>query len=94
MRRSLNQSHTCPTCVDERAQLDNTLFEKNPVRCGTVVAVAANLAYFLASLLHPFMPRASEELLKQLNAPVRSTRGILWSIRAGTAERSRSHADG
>jgi len=77
--------------VGGRGQLDNTLFEKNPVRCGTVVAVAVNLAYHLASLLHPFMPRASDELLKQLNAPVRAARG-----RPGgggdAAEHSRSRA--
>jgi methionyl-tRNA synthetase len=53
------------------AKLDNALFEADRVRCGTILAVAVNLVYHLASLLHPFMPGTSDDMLKQLHAPVR-----------------------
>ena len=53
-------------------QLDNAMYENDRARCGTIVAVAVNLVYHLASLLHPFMPEASVQMLEQLNAPVRA----------------------
>lgn len=51
-------------------KLDNTLFEKNPKRCGAVINVACNIIYTLASLIHPFMPSTSDSILTQLNAPL------------------------
>jgi methionyl-tRNA synthetase len=52
-------------------KLDNNLFEQNPIRCQTVMVVAVNLIYLLSALLYPYIPSSSEEMCKQLNAPMR-----------------------
>lgn len=50
--------------------MDNSLFESNKERCGTILAISVNVIYHLASLLYPYMPSTSEAILKQLFAPV------------------------
>ena len=50
--------------------LNNALYENDNARCGTLIAIAVNLAYVLASLIHPYMPSASDTILKQIHAPV------------------------
>ncbi|KAI9591155.1 tRNA synthetases class I (M)-domain-containing protein [Syncephalis fuscata] len=52
-------------------RLDNALYADQRTRCDTVVGVAANLVYLLASLFFPFMPSTSEAIWRQLNAPPR-----------------------
>jgi len=51
-------------------KLDNTLFDNDRVRCGTLITISVNLVYFLASLFYPYMPASSASILQQLNAPV------------------------
>ncbi|KAK1290446.1 putative methionine--tRNA ligase [Acorus calamus] len=45
------------------------LYKEDPATCSIVVKTAAGLVYLLASLLEPFMPSFSIEVLKQLNMP-------------------------
>lgn len=52
--------------------LDNTLFTEQPERCAQVLLNAVNLIYILSAVFHPFMPTASSDMLKQLNAPART----------------------
>ncbi|CAG8437167.1 10663_t:CDS:2 [Ambispora gerdemannii] len=54
------------------AKLDNTLFEKNPAKCGTVIGVTLNLIYLLSAIFSPYMPSTSASILRQLNAPPRN----------------------
>jgi methionyl-tRNA synthetase len=53
-------------------KLDNALFLNNPERCGSVMNVAINLLYLLSALFYPYIPDTSEDILKQLNAPLRT----------------------
>lgn len=53
-------------------RIDNTLFEQEPKRCATVIAVSCNVIYLLSALIYPFMPSTSEAVLKQLNVPQRN----------------------
>lgn len=52
-------------------KLDNTLFESDRARCGTIIAVACNIIYVLSALCYPFMPSTSQQICKQLNVPQR-----------------------
>ncbi|KAK1307561.1 putative methionine--tRNA ligase [Acorus calamus] len=45
------------------------LYKKDRASCSIVMKTAAGLVYLLASLLEPFMPSLSVEVLKQLNVP-------------------------
>jgi methionyl-tRNA synthetase len=55
----------------QEQRIDNTLYNEQRARCDTVVGVALNLVYLLATLFYPFMPSTSECLWRQLNAPPR-----------------------
>ena len=61
-------------------KLDNSLFENERARCGTLLTVSVNIIYFLASLLYPYMPSSSESILKQLHAPVCFSSSISFSF--------------
>lgn len=43
------------------------LIKTDPARCGTVIAVALNLARLIGTVLEPYMPAFQEKLLRQLN---------------------------
>lgn len=45
------------------------LYKDDPPACAVVMRTSAGLVYLLASLLEPFMPSFSLEVLKQLNMP-------------------------
>lgn len=53
-----------------QGRLDNANLANNPARTHTIIGLALNLAYLLASLCSPFMPSTSESIIKQLNAPL------------------------
>lgn len=55
----------------QESKLDNALFTLHNGRCRNVMVVAVNVIYLLSSLLYPFIPDTSLEMLKQLNAPMR-----------------------
>ncbi|KAF8638324.1 hypothetical protein AX17_002344 [Amanita inopinata Kibby_2008] len=57
--------------------LNKALMAENPKRCAQVVSRAINLIYSLSALIYPFMPAMSESMLKQLNAPARTTPEVL-----------------
>ncbi|CAG8582059.1 32584_t:CDS:2 [Gigaspora margarita] len=54
------------------SKLDNTLFEKNPEKCASVIGVTLNLIYLLSAIFSPYMPSVSECIIRQLNAPLRN----------------------
>ncbi|XXG87144.1 hypothetical protein AAC387_Pa11g1905 [Persea americana] len=45
------------------------LYKEDPASCSIVMKTSVGLVYLLASLLEPFMPSFSVEVLKQLNLP-------------------------
>eukprot|EP00262_Sarcandra_glabra_P020925 TRINITY_DN8529_c0_g2_i2.p1 TRINITY_DN8529_c0_g2~~TRINITY_DN8529_c0_g2_i2.p1 ORF type:complete len:812 (+),score=137.57 TRINITY_DN8529_c0_g2_i2:37-2436(+) len=45
------------------------LYKEDPTSCSIVMKTSVGLVYLLASLLEPFMPSFSVEVLKQLNLP-------------------------
>jgi methionyl-tRNA synthetase len=51
-------------------RLDNTNLANSPDRTHTVIGLALNLAYLLASLSSPFMPSTATSICDQLNAPL------------------------
>ena len=51
-------------------RLDNTNLKDNPTRTHTIIGLALNLSYLLASLVSPFMPSTATSIVKQLNAPL------------------------
>jgi len=53
-------------------RLDNANLTDEPVRTKTIIGLALNLAYLLASLSSPFMPATAKSILEQLNAPLNS----------------------
>lgn len=53
-------------------KMDNSLFEDHPEKCGATVAIALNLIYLVSSLIYPFMPETAQEIVEQLNAPLRT----------------------
>ncbi len=50
--------------------MDNANLVAHPERTHTVVGLALNLAYLLASLSSPFMPSTATSIVEQLNAPL------------------------
>ncbi|KAJ3215037.1 putative methionine--tRNA ligase, cytoplasmic protein rar1 [Dinochytrium kinnereticum] len=55
----------------QQNKIDNNLFLNQRDRCNTVVGVALNLAYLLSAIVAPYLPKTSESMLRQLNAPTR-----------------------
>jgi methionyl-tRNA synthetase len=53
-------------------RLDNANLTNFPERTNTIIGLALNLAYLLASLASPFMPSTGSSIVKQLNAPLLS----------------------
>jgi methionyl-tRNA synthetase len=53
-------------------RLDNANLKESPERTKTIIGLALNLAYLLASLSSPYMPSTALSIVKQLNAPLRS----------------------
>lgn len=53
-------------------RLDNANLQSSPARTHTIVGLALNLAYLVASLASPFMPSTATSIAKQLNAPLLS----------------------
>jgi methionyl-tRNA synthetase len=51
-------------------RMDNANLVAHPKRTHTVVGLALNLAYLLASLSSPFMPSTATSIVEQLNAPL------------------------
>jgi methionyl-tRNA synthetase len=49
-------------------RLDNANLTGNPERTHTIIGLALNLAYLLASISSPFMPSTGSSIAKQLNA--------------------------
>ncbi|KAM0748825.1 methionyl-tRNA synthetase [Meredithblackwellia eburnea MCA 4105] len=49
-------------------KVDNALLASNPLRTAQVVLTTINLVYLLSSILHPFMPSTSDEIIAQLDA--------------------------
>jgi len=49
-------------------KLDNRLSTEEPDKCAAVVGLALSHIHLLASLIQPYMPDTSDEILKQLNA--------------------------
>ncbi|KAI8853017.1 tRNA synthetases class I (M)-domain-containing protein [Chytridium lagenaria] len=52
-------------------KIDNNLFLNSRDRCNTVVGVTLNLFYLLSAIVAPYLPKTSESILRQLNAPTR-----------------------
>ncbi|KAH6674125.1 tRNA synthetases class I (M)-domain-containing protein [Halenospora varia] len=53
-------------------RLDNANLTGNPTRTHTIIGLALNLSYLLASLASPFMPSTATSIVEQLNAPLLS----------------------
>lgn len=53
-----------------QGRLDNANMANNPTRTNTVIGLALNLTYLLASLSSPFMPSIGDSIIRQLNAPL------------------------
>jgi methionyl-tRNA synthetase len=53
-------------------RLDNANLAEHPERTHTVIGLALNLCYLLASITSPFMPSTAESIVAQLNAPLLS----------------------
>ncbi|QSZ31704.1 hypothetical protein DSL72_001271 [Monilinia vaccinii-corymbosi] len=51
-------------------RLDNANLAEHPERTHTVIGLALNLAYLIASITSPFMPSTSESIVAQLSAPL------------------------
>ena len=51
-------------------RLDNANLAAHPERTHTIVGLALNLAYLLASLSSPYMPSTATSITEQLNAPL------------------------
>ena len=50
-------------------KLDNNLFANQPERCDAILGLSVNLIYLLASLVYPYMPSTTQNILEQLNVP-------------------------
>lgn len=59
-------------------RLDNANLVNSPERTKTIIGLAVNLAYLLASLTSPFMPSTATSILEQLNAPIADIPDV-WS---------------
>jgi methionyl-tRNA synthetase len=53
-------------------RLDNANLASHPERTHTIIGLALNLAYLVASLTSPFMPSTAASIVQQLNAPLMS----------------------
>ena len=53
-----------------QGRLDNANLAEHPERTNTVIGLALNLAYLLASLSSPYMPSTATSITEQLNAPL------------------------
>ncbi len=53
-------------------KLDNSLYANEPERAAAVIAIGLNLIYLVSAVLAPFMPETSEQIVKQLNVPLRN----------------------
>ncbi|CAG8972486.1 hypothetical protein HYALB_00001176 [Hymenoscyphus albidus] len=51
-------------------RLDNTNLKDSPERTHTIIGLALNLSYLLASLASPYMPSTATSIVEQLNAPL------------------------
>jgi methionyl-tRNA synthetase len=51
-------------------RLDNTNLAAHPKRTHTIIGIALNLTYLLASLSSPYMPSTATSITEQLNAPL------------------------
>jgi methionyl-tRNA synthetase len=50
-------------------KLNNALLAEEPDRCAAVIGLGINHLQLLASILHPYMPSASEAILTQIGSP-------------------------
>lgn len=55
-----------------QARLDNQNLVAHPEKTNTVIGLALNLVYLLASISSPYMPSTATGILEQLNAPMLS----------------------
>jgi methionyl-tRNA synthetase len=53
------------------SNLTNSLFEQQPRHCANVIHIAINSIYLIGTLLSPYLPSTSAEILRQLNCPSR-----------------------
>jgi len=53
-----------------QSRIDNKNLQESPVRTHTVVGLALNLVYLLASISSPYMPAIAQSIVEQLNAPL------------------------
>lgn len=53
-----------------QGRLDNANLAEHPERTHTVLGLALNLIYLIASITSPFMPSTSESIVTQLSAPL------------------------
>ena len=53
------------------SHFDNTLFDKEPKKCATVMNVCVNVIYLLSAVMEPYMPSTTASILRQINAPRR-----------------------
>eukprot|EP00834_Sanchytrium_tribonematis_P005252 NODE_305_length_10201_cov_0.856464.p4 type:complete len:332 gc:universal NODE_305_length_10201_cov_0.856464:7142-6147(-) len=51
--------------------MKNALYENERAKCNQVVGMALNLIHLLASLVQPFMPTSSQNILNQLQMPLK-----------------------
>lgn len=70
LKNVMELSAKCNLYLQE-SKLDNTLLQKDPVRCGTVMYLMCNAIHLIGSLIHPFMPSSGEEICRQVNAPMK-----------------------
>ena len=69
LKKVLEISYLCNKYFQENEPWK--LIEKNPKRAGTVIFICANLCFYLALLLHPFLPKSSEKICKILNKNIK-----------------------
>ncbi|KAJ3100770.1 putative methionine--tRNA ligase, cytoplasmic protein rar1 [Phlyctochytrium planicorne] len=55
----------------QQNKIDNSLFLNQRERCDIVVATALNLVYLISAIVSPYLPKTSESIARQLNAPTR-----------------------
>lgn len=72
IRAALKKVMEISSCGNNLLQyrMDNTNLTNLPERTKTVVGLALNLVYLLASITSPFMPSTAASIVKQLNAPL------------------------
>lgn len=72
IRAALKKIMEISSCGNNLLQyrMDNTNLTNLPERTKTVVGLALNLVYLLASITSPFMPSTATSIVEQLNAPL------------------------